>query len=396
MKSEKSNRSTKVYSFLIIGIIIGCAIGFGVGYLTYTSQINSLNSKITNLQTSFNNSLITLASNSPPFAIGAAGTLKYAFSSILSTFEGQYPSIKVAPPLFEGSSLVAQLENTTQEFSLEAAADTTAMPSVLFPNLANYEIAFGQTQMVIIVNLESPAGLQLYNMWKDVQGLPVMSTQWNQTWQQMFTLIAINSSTIVGVSNPFTDPSGYQAAGMIRLAGLTFFGNVTYLYNAIYNNPSKYYMANTETNLVTFIQTQHIDFIISAYLSNAIPQVGNSTQTNLAYITLPDLVNLGVLSDLSYYQLANFNYTELGTTESFVVNPVIYTVTIPTSSTNAAAAALFIQTLFSQTGQSILEQNGITPISPGIVYGNYTSIPSLIESFVTPVNATYSTLFPGS
>jgi|GEM_PF-316735 len=396
MTVEKRNRSTMAYSFIIVGIIIGCAIGFGVGYLTYVPQINSLNSKVTNLQTSFNNSIITIASNSPPFAIGAAGTLKFAFGSILTTFEGLYPSISVAPPLFAGSSLVAQTENTTQKFSVEAAADTTTMPSIIFPNLANYEIAFGQTQMVIIVNLNSSAGLQLYNMWKDVQGLPVMSTQWNETWQQMFTLIALNSSTMVGVSNPFTDPSGYQGAGMIRLAGLTFFGNISSLYDAIYNNPSKYYMADTETTLVTLMQTQHIDFIISSYLSNAMPQTGNSTQTHLAYITLPDAVNLGVLSDVNYYHQANFNYTELGTTKSFTINPVIYTITIPTSSTNAAAAALFIQTLFSQTSQSILEANGITPILPGIVYGNYTSIPSLIVPFVTPVNATYTTLFPGS
>jgi molybdate/tungstate transport system substrate-binding protein len=266
------------------------------------------------------------------------------------------------------------------------------MPSVLFPKLANYEIAFGQTPMVIIVNLQSSAGLQLYNMWKDVQGLTAMSTQWNQTWQQMFTLIAINSTTIVGVSNPFTDPSGYQAAGMIRLAGLTFFRNVSYLYDAIYNNPSKYIMANTETNLVTLMQTQHIDFITSAYESNAIPQTAN--KTNLAYITLPDLVNLGVLSDTSYYNEANFDYTELGTTKSFVVNPVIYCVTIPTASTNSAAATLFIQTLFSQTGQNTLTKNGITPLLPAIVYGDYASIPSLIQPSTVQVNATYSALFP--
>jgi molybdate/tungstate transport system substrate-binding protein len=380
------------YSLIIIGLLIGVVVGFGSGYLTYSSQINSLNSKVSNLETSFQNSLVTLASNSPPFAVGAAGTLKYAFGSVLNTFEGLYPSITVAPPLFEGSSLVAQTENTTRQFSLEAAADTTAMPSVLFPSLANYEIAFGQTQMVIIVNLQSSAGLQLYNMWKGVQGLTVMSSQWNDTWQQMFTLIALNSTTVVGVSNPFTDPSGYQAAGMIRLAGLTFFGNVSYLYDAIYNNPSKYVMADTETTLVTLMQTQHIDFITSAYESNAIPQTAN--KTNMAYITLPSSVNLGVLSDTSYYNEANFSYTELGTTESFVVNPVIYCVTIPTASTNSAGATLFIQTIFSKTGQTGLTENGITPLVPGIVYGNYSSIPSLIQPSTTPVNATYSALFP--
>jgi molybdate/tungstate transport system substrate-binding protein len=403
MANEKTSSGNKAYSFIIIGLIIGGAIGFGIGYITLEPQINSLNAKVADLQTSLNNSegnlqgsLITLASNSPPFAIGAAGTLTYAYGSILKTFESQYPSIKVAPPLFEGSGAVAQLENTTRQFSLEAAADTAVMPSVLFPNTANYEIAFGQTQMVIIVNLLSPAGVQLYNMWNESQGQTVMSSQWNQTWQDMFNLIAINSSTKVGVSNPFTDPSGYQAAGMIRLAGLTFEGNITYYYDAIYNNPSKYYMANTETNLVTLMQTQHIDFIISAYESNAIPQTGNSSQTNLAYITLPDSINLGNLSNINYYNQANFNYTELGTTESFVVNPVIYTVTIPTSSTNAAAATLFLQTLFSQASQTLLEQNGITPITPGIVYGNITSIPELIQPFVVQVNSTYSGLFPGS
>jgi len=381
-----------VYALFIIGVLIGGLVGFGLAYFDYSSQINSLNSKVANLQTSFQNSLVTLASNSPPFAVGAAGTLKYAFGSVLSTFEGLYPSITVAPPLFEGSSLVAQTENTTKQFSLEAAADTTAMPSVLFPTLANYEIAFGQTPMVIIVNLQSSAGQQLYNLWKTAQTQTALSTEWNQTWQQMFTLIALNSSTVVGVSNPFTDPSGYQAAGMIRLAGLTFFGNVSYLYDAIYNTPTKYVMADTETDLLTLMQTQHIDFITSAYESNAIPQTAN--QTNLVYITLPEEVNLGVLSDTSYYNQANFNYTELGTTESFVVNPVVYTVTIPTASTNSAAATLFIQTLFSQTGQNTLTNNGITPLLPGIVYGNYQSVPSLIQPSTTPVNATYAGLFP--
>jgi molybdate/tungstate transport system substrate-binding protein len=383
MKVEKRTRSTMAYSFLIIGILIGAAIGFGLGYLIYDPQIKSL---------------ANLASNSP-FTVGAAGTLKYAFGAELTTFEGLYPSIPVAPALFEGSDLVASTENSTKQFSLEAAADTTAIPSALFTQIANYEIAFGQTQMVIIVNLELPGGVELYNLWKAAQAYTVNSTQWNDAWQKMFELIATNSSTVVGISDPFTDPSGYQAAGMIRLAGLTFFGNISYLYDAIYHNPSKYYLTNTETDLVPLVQTDHIDFIISAYESNAIPQTGNSTQTNLAYITLPTAVNLGVLSDLSYYHLADFtlspaNFSLAISTESFVVNPVIYCVTIPIPSTNAAAANLFIQTLFSKAGQNILEQNGITPLLPGIVYGNYTSVPSPIKSLATPVNATYSSLFP--
>ena len=420
-KREKKVVSRKLAIILgavCIVILVGSVVAIGMQASKISSlnnQIKLLNSQITNLQNSLStqsknatnllNSLITSASTSPPFAVGAAGTLTSAFGSVLNTFETMYPSITVAPPIFEGSGLVAATENTTKQFSLEAAADTTTMPKYLFTQLADYEIAFGQTQMVIIVNLKSSAGLELYNMWEGVNETTVMSTSWNQTWIDMFNLIALNSSTKVGISNPFTDPSGYQGAGMIRLAGLTFFGNASYYYYALYNNPSKYYMANTEEDLVPLMQTQHIDFIISAYMSNAIPQTGNSTQTGIAYITLPDAVNLGVLSDLSYYHEANMEgslfsalpgYMPQEATESFTINPVTYTVTIPKVSTNAAAATLFLTTLFSQSGQNILKQDGITPLTPALVYGNDASVPSILSSFTTQVNSTYSSLFPGS
>jgi len=396
MAVEKRKLSTMTYAFLIIGLLIGVVIGISVGYFTYSSQISSLNSKVANLQASETSSLVSLASSGKPFAVGAAGTLTYAFGSELTAFEKQYPSITVAPPLFEGSGLVAQDENLTQSLSLEAAADTTAMPTVLFPNLASYEIAFAQTPMVIIVNLQTSAGQELYNMWTAAKGLAVNSTAWTTAWQQMFTLIALNSTTVVGVSNPFTDPSGFQAAGMIRLAGLYFFGNVTYLYDAIYNNPSRYVMANSEDDLVPLMQTDHIDFITSAYESNAIPQTNQTPGT--AWITLPTQVNLGVLADTPYYNQANFDYTELGSTQSFVVNPVVYCVTIPTVSTNSAAATLFIQNLYTSAGQSILEQYGITPFSQGIVYpsASYSSVPSVLQPYTAPVNATYLSQFAGA
>ncbi len=54
------------------------------------------------------------------------------------------------------------------------------------------------------------------------------------------------------------------------------------------------------------MQTQHIDFITSAYLSNALSQTANSTQTNLTYITLPTSINLGVLSNINYYHKVNY------------------------------------------------------------------------------------------
>jgi molybdate/tungstate transport system substrate-binding protein len=412
---------------LCVVIMVGAVVGITIlmsQVSSLNSQVSSLNIQISSLQSSLSaqqqnstallNSLIIAASSSSlPFTIGSASTLQYTFggssaatgTTVLSMFENLYPTITVAPFYYAGSGVVATAENTSSKsFSLEAAADTTTMPRYLFPKLANYEIAFGVTQMVIITNLGSPNGLQLYKMWKGAQNLTVNSAQYNQTWANMFNFIALNSTTKIGFSNPFADPSGYQGAGMIRLAGLTFAGgNSSYYFDALYNNPSKYYMATTETTLVTLMQTDHIDFIISAYLANALSQVKTTTE-NLTYITLPTSINLGVLSNLNYYQKANYGgsifsaltggITASQAAQSFLINPVTYTLTIPTVSTNPAAATLFIKTLLSPTGQSLMLQNGIVPITPAIVYGNTTTLPGIITPLTTPVNSTYSSLFP--
>ena len=369
--------------WLIIGLLIGAALGSVVVY-SYGPRSSTSSSP------SLSSPLYSVASASP-FSVGAAGTLQFAWGSLLNnTFEKVYPNIKVAE-LFEGSGAVATTEVTTKQFSLEAAADTSVIPTNLFTNITDYQIAFGETQVVIIVNLASTPGMNVYSAWQTAQSQTPFSSQWNSSWQQIFTTIAL-SNAVVGVSNPFTDPSGYQGAGMIRLAGLAFFGNVSQLYDAIYNNPNKYVMRDTETDLVTLAESDQVDFITSAYESNAISQVAN--QPSLAYITLPNFINLGDLSQLSYYYQGNFNYTEQGTTNSYTLNPVVYCLTIPKPSTNPDAATLFILTMWSSQGQSTLEANGITPLLPVIIDGNSSSIPSVLLPFTTPANSTTSQIFP--
>ena len=365
----------KILLFLVIGLLIGAGVGFGISQALTTKTST------------------TVTTSSQPFAIGAAGTLKFAFNqTLVQSFESLYPGIPVAPPLFEGSSAVAQEENLTKQFSFEAAADTEVMPSVLFPSIANYEIAFGITSMVIIVNLNSGAGKEAYSVWQQGQSYAPLSAQFNQTWKQIFNIMALNSSSVIGASDPFTDPSGYQAMCMTKLAGLFFFNNSSEIYSPIYNNPSKIVTRSTETNLLPLMASQDLSFIISAYKSNAIPQV--KQYSNTAYITLPPQINLGNISHLNYYQGINFSVTEQGVTKQFTCDPVVYTMTIPKPSPNPQAAALFAEDIFSPSGAQILSSYGITTLSPGLVYGNYTSVPDTVKPFVVPVGGIYSSMFP--
>jgi len=382
---------------VMVALVVGVAAGYGVAIAhthaaTYTTTVTSTT---TTTVTSTSVSATTPTPSTQPFVVGAAGTLKFAFTDVLNVMKSMYPSLTIGQPYFKGSGEVAGYELTTNQLSVIASADTTTIPSVLFThNYTDYEIAFGITQMVIIVNLNTTAGQEVYNLWKEAQGYVPLSAQWNDTWRRIFTIIALNSSTIVGVSNPFTDPSGYQAMCMVKLAGLTFFNNASYLFDAIYGHSGKYMMRNTEVDLLTLMSAGQVQFILSAYTSNAIPQTRIYKGT--AYITLPPMVNLGNLSYVNYYHQVNVTWTEVGETKTFICNPVVYTVTIPYNAPNPTAALYFLLLLYSPIGQRILEENGIQPIVPGIVYGNYGSVPAALRPFTAPVSQypQYASIFP--
>ena len=371
------------WAYLAIGIVIGLVVGVPTTYY-FSHRVSSSAPTVKPNVTSSSSGLNV-------FTIGAAGTLKFSFGAMLKEFANIYHKIPLGTPLFKGSEEVAHEEKATNEFSAVASADTTSIPSILFPATASYEIAFGTTQMVIIVDLQTKVGKEVYALWKKAETLKPYTSQWNQTWKEIFSIIALNPSSIIGVSNPFTDPSGYQAQCVLKLAGLTFFGNSSYLYNNVYKNPKKYYMRNTEIDLLSLMATNNsINFILSSYLSNAMPQVEfyRSKDVNITYITLPPLINLGNLSYVPYYHRVNVTWTELGTSKTFACNPVVYTITIPNKAPNKEAGVDFILLLFSPKGQTILKHYGIDPIVPGIVYGNYSGVPAQVRPFVKPVNQT--------
>jgi molybdate/tungstate transport system substrate-binding protein len=66
-----------------------------------------------------------------------------------------------------------------------------------------------------------------------------------------------------------------------------------------------------------------------------------------------------------------------------VATPIIYGVTIPTSTLNAAGGADFINLLIGKDGQAVLNADGQTPIVPAIASG--TGIPDALMQNVKKV-----------
>jgi len=157
---------------LALGLVLGLLVGFGVAYMLQSGY----RPPQTATQT------LAAAGRQQAFAVGAAGTLKFAFNKLLDVYSQLYPSVPLGKPLYEGSGKLAQDETATKQFSLVAAADTTTIPNVLFKNnLTDYEIAFGLTQMAIMVNLNTTAGREVYGLWQQAQRLQPLSSRRNGT-----------------------------------------------------------------------------------------------------------------------------------------------------------------------------------------------------------------------
>jgi hypothetical protein len=100
---------------------------------------------------------------------------------------------------------------------------------------------------------------------------------------------------------------------------------------------------------------------------------------------------------VNYYHSVNVAWSENGVTKTFQCNPVVYTASIPYAAPNPQAAINFMLLLFSPEGQKVLESNGIMPILPGVVYGNYASVPPQLQPFTVPLSDEpgLASIFPG-
>jgi len=126
-------RFASLWTYLLVGLVVGLVVGAGTGY--YAAQKRVASTTTTPAVTTTSTKTPAVAPS--PFAVGAAGTLKFAFTELLNLMSYYYPGVTLGQPLFAGSGEIAREEATAQVFSLVASADTTTIPSVLFPNYAN-------------------------------------------------------------------------------------------------------------------------------------------------------------------------------------------------------------------------------------------------------------------
>jgi len=177
------------------------------------------------------------------------------------------------------------------------------------------------------------------------------------------------SGVRIGRTDPLLDPKGYNTLFMFQLA--------QQYYHQI--GLAQKILGNDENTSQIFPEEELVARLGSGQLDAGIFYLNEVKQQNLPYITLPSQINLGDPSLASTY--AQASWTNPTTRKVTKGAPIVYTITIPSTSKNKSGAIAFVNFLLSSQGQSILSGNGVlsTPVTAS---GDKAAIPQQLQQYV--------------
>lgn len=173
----------------------------------------------------------------------------------------------------------------------------------------------------------------------------------------------------LGRTDPILDPKGYNTLFLFQLA------------QQYYHQPGleQRILGSDENTSQVFPEEQLVARLGSGQLDAGIFYLNEVKQQHLPYITLPAQINLGDTSLASMYATAH--WTNPKTNKVLKGAPILYTVTIPSTSRNQNGAIAFVNFVLSSQGQSILKNDGLlaTTIKAS---GNSSAIPGQLKQYI--------------
>ena len=296
-------------------ILIFLAIGFSVLLLTVRKKLNEAPSEL---------------------IIFHAGSLSVPFKQICEEFNRHYPQVEIVTEA-AGSRLCARkITDLNRPCDIMASADYTVIDTLLIPEYADWNIKFASNEMVIAFREDSRRAPGINkNNWYD---------------------ILLEKNVAFGRSDPNSDPCGYRAVLVIKLAE-KFYNRVGLADKMLPKD--KKYIRPKEVDLLALLEAGELDYIFM-YRSVAV-------QHKLKYIHLADEINLkrAKFEDLYKSVAVRLTGKKPGTFITKRGEPIVYGVTVPNNAPNRKLALAFLTFLLdADRGGAILENNGQTFLVP--------------------------------
>ena len=222
-------------------------------------------------------------------------------------------------------------------------------------NFVNWYINFARSELVIGYNPNSKFAA-------DFQAV----ASGTKTWYQVLEEPGLR----LGRTDPILDPKGVATIYMMELA------------ETYYNMPNlqQTILGADENTSQIFAEEELVARLTAGQLDAGFFYVNEAKSANIPYVTLPDQINLGNPALASTY--STVTYTNPQTKAVSKGGPIIYTVTIPTTSQNMAGAIAFVNYLLSPAGQGILLNTGGLLSTPFVLTGPSSAVPQELQKYV--------------
>ncbi len=299
-----------------------------------------------------------------------AGSLGSSFSKLEKSFEKAHLDTDVQ--LYSGGSaaIIDKVNKQNMFADVLASADTVLIPKNLYPKNATFDVNFAKNSMVLVYTNTSKSAAT------------INADNW-------YTVLATKDVSYA-ISDPTSDPAGYRSLMTIALAERKYgdssiFNTLVAPYSKMTKvtdgakhtinatNPSpdgkKLVITKTGPDIIPLLKAGTVDYAFE-YSSVAI-------QSGLPYLALPPEIDLSDPTMTARYANVQVIRPSGSTTVTEVATPIIYGVTIPTSTRNADGGVDFINLLIGKEGQAVLTADGQTPIVPAIASG--TNIPAALQ-----------------
>ncbi len=221
-------------------------------------------------------------------------------------------------------------------------------------NYVSWYLSLARTEMVIGYNPQSRFAA-------DFQAAASGSKPWYQVLEE--------SGMRLGRTDPELDPKGYNTIFLFQLA------------EQYYKQPGleQKILGSDENSSQVFPEEELVARLGAGQLDAGIFYLNEVKQAKLPSIALPTQVNLGDPTLASSYAAAHWTNPKTGKTSKGA--PVLYTITIPSTSKDMAGAIAFVNFMLSSQGQALLQANGIlsTPVK---VSGDASTVPQQLQQYI--------------
>ncbi len=282
-----------------------------------------------------------------------AGSLTVPMKKLTEAFTQQHPGVTFETEASGSRAAARKISELGREADVMMSADYTVIDTLLIPDFATWNVRFARNTMVIVYTDRSKYADDITS----------------DNWYDVLT----RDGVVYGHSDPNADPCGYRTLLVWQLAEKYY--QVPGLAQKLSDHCPPENVRPKAVELIALLESGDMDYAFE-YQSVAV-------QHGLKFVTLPDEINLSLVSQADFYQQAQveINGSEPGTTVTKHGAPIVYGVTIPKNAPHPQLAEEFVAFLLGPEGQAIMQAEGQPPIVPPVA-NDKNALPASLQSLV--------------